>query len=159
MACLSVSLRLEVLYGTSETTQQLGKAMGHGNSSLAVLNALGRWLWSHAISVITRHFTASIDSHGAASLWQSNDFKEWSYVHPLYTTSECTCMHGRCRRQIWCNFHSLLAAQYGMWECPDFFPIPNSPQTYALKYSAGGRDWYTLGTYDENKQVAISLKR
>lgn len=75
---------------------------------------------------------ASIDSHGAASLWQSNDFKEWSYVHPLYTTT-----------------------QYGMWECPDFFPIPNSPQTYALKYSAGGRDWYTLGMYDENKQVFV----
>ncbi|XP_065835085.1 uncharacterized protein [Oscarella lobularis] len=75
---------------------------------------------------------ASINGHGAASLWDSKDFKTWTYVHPLYTTT-----------------------QYGMWECPDFYPLHDSKNTYALKYSAGGRDWYTLGSYDESKQVLV----
>eukprot|EP00118_Oscarella_pearsei_P017070 m.167999 g.167999 ORF g.167999 m.167999 type:complete len:570 (+) comp38945_c1_seq4:850-2559(+) len=75
---------------------------------------------------------ASINGHGAASLWQSTDFKNWTYLHPLYTTT-----------------------QFGMWECPDFFPLNDPKNTYALKYSAGGKDWYTLGSYDETKQIFV----
>ena len=44
-----------------------------------------------------------------------------------------------------------------MWECPDFFPMPNDTQNrYILKYSAGG-DWYEIGTYDEKAEVGENL--
>lgn len=62
---------------------------------------------------------------------------------------------GRCH-----SFVSLTDSfsNAGMWECPDFFPMPgDSKNRYILKYSAGG-DWYEIGTYDEEAEVGTQYK-
>jgi len=55
--------------------------------------------------------------------FKSHDFKNWSYVGVFHKGD-------------------------GMWECPDFYPIPGT-NTYVLKASAGG-DWWASGQYIEN---------
>jgi len=56
--------------------------------------------------------------------FKSKDFIDWTYVGAFHS-------HGG-----------------GMWECPDFYPIPGSDK-YLLKASAGG-DWWSVGDYTEN---------
>jgi len=56
--------------------------------------------------------------------FKSKDFIDWTYVGAFHS-------HGG-----------------GMWECPDFYPIPGSDK-YLLKASANG-DWWAVGDYTEN---------
>merc|ERR1719331_369599 len=55
--------------------------------------------------------------------FKSKDFVKWTYVGAFHS-------HGG-----------------GMWECPDFYKIPNT-DTYVLKASAGG-DWWATGRFVE----------
>jgi len=56
--------------------------------------------------------------------FKSKDFIDWAYVGAFHS-------HGS-----------------GMWECPDFYNIPNT-DAWVLKASAGG-DWWAVGEYHEN---------
>ncbi|KAH7443100.1 hypothetical protein KP509_02G019500 [Ceratopteris richardii] len=77
---------------------------------------------------------------GVALLYRSSDFIQWEKAkHPLHTV-----------------------ALTGMWECPDFYPVPASASITGLDTSANGphvkhvlkvslddtkHDYYTVGTY------------
>jgi sucrose-6-phosphate hydrolase SacC (GH32 family) len=82
----------------------------------------------------------NINGTGAAFLYSSpnSSLTQWTPQHIFWT----------------------LPVFGNMWECPDFYPIKtvNGPQDkasgfYGLKFSALGRDWYALGTYDETNQL------
>eukprot|EP01120_Amphizonella_sp_Union-15-10_P013256 TRINITY_DN6131_c0_g1_i2.p1 TRINITY_DN6131_c0_g1~~TRINITY_DN6131_c0_g1_i2.p1 ORF type:complete len:542 (-),score=99.75 TRINITY_DN6131_c0_g1_i2:112-1737(-) len=68
---------------------------------------------------------AELNGVGAVLVYASTNFKNFSYVGPLWTNKD----HGY------------------MWECPDFYPIGNQ---YVLKYSADPetRDYWTIGSYN-----------
>nr|ABB77250.1 cell wall invertase BObetaFRUCT2 [Bambusa oldhamii] len=83
------------------------------------------------------------DTRGMAYVYRSRDFRHWVRAkHPL---------------------HSALT---GMWECPDFFPVPKSGQNgldtsefgdkvkYVLKSSLDltRYDYYTIGTYNNKTE-------
>lgn len=73
---------------------------------------------------------SSIKGVGAVVTYTSTDFLAWKpSPDPLWTN----------------------ASFGGMFECPDFFPLPtpSSASSYVLKISALGRDFYALGQYDD----------
>ena len=77
----------------------------------------------------------TIDGKGAGLLYSSPDFKSWKYEHPLYSSKN-----------------------YGtVWECPDFFPIPNAKPHYLFKISADGTDLWSVGTYDSTRKEFTPL--
>ncbi|CAL5443818.1 unnamed protein product [Camellia sinensis] len=84
-------------------------------------------------------------NRGMAILYRSKDFVHWTKAqHPLYSAKDT-----------------------GMWECPDFFPVPNSSMNgvdtsmlgssikHVLKASLNGHDSYTIGTYNHDKDIYI----
>lgn len=79
-----------------------------------------------------------------AILYQSEDFVHWTkYQDPLYSSTKI-----------------------GMWECPDFFPVSinstngvdtsvgNPSVRHVMKASFNSRDYYIVGTYEQEKFVA-----
>ena len=39
-----------------------------------------------------------------------------------------------------------------MWECPDFYRIPNT-DAWVLKASTGGRDWWSVGKHQPRDEM------
>eukprot|EP01121_Diplochlamys_sp_Union-15-3_P020246 TRINITY_DN7853_c0_g1_i3.p1 TRINITY_DN7853_c0_g1~~TRINITY_DN7853_c0_g1_i3.p1 ORF type:complete len:528 (-),score=100.39 TRINITY_DN7853_c0_g1_i3:260-1843(-) len=66
---------------------------------------------------------SEVSGIGAVALYSTIDFMNWTYSGIFYTSD----LYGN------------------MWECPDFFPIGDS---YVLKISALGKDWWLIGDYD-----------
>ena len=58
-------------------------------------------------------------------MFKSHDFVTWAYVGKFHS-------HGK----------------QDMWECPDFYPLPDS-SLHVLKASTGGQDWWAIGKYSE----------
>ncbi|PHU24504.1 hypothetical protein BC332_09611 [Capsicum chinense] len=82
---------------------------------------------------------------GVALLYKSKNFIDWIQVeHPLHFQNNS-----------------------GMWECPDFFPVSTSTEKgletstmgpnmkHVFKASKASTDYYTVGTYNPNKDIFI----
>jgi sucrose-6-phosphate hydrolase SacC (GH32 family) len=81
--------------------------------------------WDEASNGWLMAVGARIDSDLASiALYSSPDFATWNFSNFLWQRPG-----------------------YGMFECPDFFPLPGVPDLYVAKYSDNG-DWATVGTYD-----------
>lgn len=88
-------------------------------------------LWRMAIG-------SEINGHGAALLYKSHDFVNWTKTqNPLHSSNKTN-----------------------MWECPDFFPVSTDGRNgldtsnegedikHVLKASFSGQDHYVIGNYD-----------
>ncbi|KAJ9555924.1 hypothetical protein OSB04_010538 [Centaurea solstitialis] len=86
------------------------------------------------------------NNHGVAILYRSKDFVRWSlHDDPLY-----------------------FGVNTGIWECPDFYPVSVSDGRigvensaigmdlkYVMKASFKGSDYYTIGSYDADREKFI----
>ena len=71
---------------------------------------------------------------GCVLLYQSNDLKDWRYVHPLISGT----WNGR--------YTPNPVGDGEMWECPDFFPLDGG---HVLLYSSTGRVFWHSGIFDK----------
>lgn len=73
------------------------------------------------------------NTEGMALLYETQDFVNWTYLHPLYNSSN-------------------ISVSGDMWECPDFYPLGDK---YVVKASTSNGDMWFVGDYESSNQSFV----
>lgn len=71
-------------------------------------------------------------TQGMALLYETNNFLNWTYLHPLYQSTN-------------------VSVSGDMWECPDFYPLG---EQYVFKASTSNGDMWFVGDYNQSQMFS-----